>query len=210
MYIPPQFVQADSDTSRALIEANPFGTLVSAGEGAPFASHLPFLIEQRGGEAFLVAHMARANPHWKLFDGSHEALAIFQGPHGYISPNWYASPNRVPTWNYVAVHVTGAPRLLDKTRAREVVAALTAKFETDTPQPWTMDRVAAELIEQMLTAIVAFEMPMTRIEGKWKLGQHMSEADRAGAAAGVAPHEPALAKLMDARPSPDPLLEGEG
>src|SRR3546814_16236726 len=91
MYIPPQFVQADSDTSLALIEANPFGTLVSAGEGAPFASHLPFLIEQRGGETFLVAHMARANPHWKLFDGPHEALALFQGPPGYISPIGRAS-----------------------------------------------------------------------------------------------------------------------
>jgi transcriptional regulator len=195
MYIPPHFAESDGDKMKALIEANPFGMLVSAGEGAPVATHLPFLIEVRGGEVFLTAHMARANPHWKLFDGTREALAVFQGPHGYISPNWYASPGRVPTWNYVAVHVTGAPRIVDGARAREMLARLAAAFESG-PDAWTMERVPENRIEQLLAAIVAFEMPMTRMEGKWKLSQNMSEADRSGAAAGVAPCEPALAKLM--------------
>ncbi|HEY4345612.1 MAG TPA: FMN-binding negative transcriptional regulator, partial [Parvibaculum sp.] len=129
MYIPPHFAQPDDGASRALIAAHPFGTLISAGEGAPFATHLPFLIDERGGEAFLTAHMARANPHWKFFDGVREALAIFQGPHGYISPNWYANPGRVPTWNYVAVHVTGAPRIVGGERAHEMLAKLAAAFE---------------------------------------------------------------------------------
>jgi transcriptional regulator len=199
MYIPPHFEQKDRGAALALIAENPFGLLVTAGDSAaPFASHLPFLIEERGGEAVLVAHMARANPQWRAFDGATEALAVFQGPHGYISPGWYASGNRVPTWNYIAVHVTGAPRILDGDAARGALAALAAAFESRLAAPWKMDGLPDEAVARMLAAIVAFELPASRIEGKWKLGQNMSEADRAGAAAGVEREggDPALARLM--------------
>lgn len=198
MYIPKYFVEDDRDTIAGLIAAYPFGVLVSSGAEAPMASHLPFLVEQRGGETVLIAHMARANPHWQMFEGGGEALVVFQGPHGYVSPNWYASAGRVPTWNYAAVHVYGVPRLVTSARTLEVIAALTDHFESGLPQPWSMDGLPAERRDALLGALVAFEVPMARVEGKWKLGQNMSDADRAGAATGIvtAGGDAALATLM--------------
>lgn len=198
MYIPKYFVEDDTDTIAGLIAAYPFGVLVSSGAEAPMASHLPFLVEQRGDEIYLIAHMARANPHWQMFDRGGEALIVFLGPHGYVSPNWYASAGRVPTWNYAAVHVYGVPRLVTSARTLEIITTLTAHFESGLPQPWTMDGLPAERRDALLGALVAFEVPMTRVEGKWKLGQNMSEADRAGAASGMetAGGDAALATLM--------------
>jgi len=187
MYVPPHFAQRESAECLALIEREPFGLLVTAdGEGLPFATHLPFLLERRGEEVLLAGHVARANPHWRAFDGAQEALAVFQGPHGYISPAWYASSAKVPTWNYVAVHAYGTPRIVDDAGAAlEAIAALTARFETGRPDPWTMSSLPEREVEKLLAALVVFEMPVVRLEGKWKLGQHMAEADRAGALAGV-------------------------
>ena len=198
MYIPKHFAEDDTDTITGLIAAFPFGVLVSDGAGAPLASHLPFLVERRGDEDFLIAHMARANPHWQMFDGDAEALVVFQGPHGYVSPNWYASVGRVPTWNYAAVHVYGVPRLVSPERTHEVIATLTRHFESGLPQPWSMDALAEGRRDALLAALVAFEIPMTRVEGKWKLGQNMSDADRAAAATGIetAGGDAALATLM--------------
>lgn len=186
MYVPPHFAQRESAECLALIEREPFGLLVTGNAGAPFATHLPFLLQQRGAQAVLTGHVARANPHWRSFDGTQEALAVFQGPHGYISPAWYASPAKVPTWNYVAVHAYGAPRIVDDAgAARGAIAALTARFEAGRPDPWTMSSLPEREAEKLLAALVVFEMPVVRLEGKWKLGQHMAEADRAGALAGV-------------------------
>lgn len=185
MYIPPYFKEDDQAQIENLIGDFPFGMLVSNGEGAPFASHLPFLVERRGDACFLIGHMARANPQWQMFDGTREALAVFQGPHSYISPNWYASEGRVPTWNYAAVHVYGAPQLVGAERTKEIIATLTRHFESGLAAPWQMDGLPGDKLAGMLNALVAFEMPMTRIEGKWKLGQNMGEADRAGAASGI-------------------------
>ena len=105
MYIPESFRESHLATLHAFIRQNSFGTLVSEQDGELVASHLPFLLDpERGPYGTLVAHMARANPHWQAFDGDAEALAIFQGPHAYISPSWYATEQSVPTWNYTAVH----------------------------------------------------------------------------------------------------------
>lgn len=198
MYIPKHFAESDTDAIARLIAAFPFGVLVSGGVSAPFASHLPFLVERRGDDAFLIAHMARANPQWQMFDGTTEVLAIFQGPHGYISPNWYASDDRVPTWNYAAVHVYGVPCVVDAERAREIIFTLTRHFESGLAQPWQADAVPAAKLNAMLRAIVAFEIPMTRVEGKWKLGQNRIVADRTGAASGIEASggDTALAALM--------------
>ena len=187
MYVPPRFAQTDREQCLALIEREAFGLLVTAGEdGVPFATHLPFLLERRAAGAVLVGHVARANPHWQAFDGARQALAVFQGPHGYISPAWYATSGKVPTWNYIAVHASGAPRLVDDAdAAREATAALTERFESGRPDPWTMAALPARDVEKLLTAVVVFEMPITRLEGKWKLGQHMAEEDRLGAVAGL-------------------------
>lgn len=185
MYIPKPFTEEDMDTIAGLITGFPFGVLVSEGAGAPLASHLPFLVERRGDDAFLIAHMARANPQWQMFDGTTEVLAIFQGPHGYISPNWYASEDRVPTWNYAAVHVYGLPQIVDAERTQEIIVTLTQHFENGLIKPWQANDVPADKLKAMLGAIVAFEIPMTRVEGKWKLGQNRIAADRMGAASGI-------------------------
>jgi transcriptional regulator len=199
MFVPPRFAQTDRAECLALIECAPFGLLVTAGEDAPFATHLPLLLERRGDEAVLIGHVARANPHWRDFDGSRQALAVFQGPHGYISPAWYATPDRVPTWNYIAVHAYGAPRLVDAPdAARSVIAALTARFEDGREAPWSMAGLPERELEKLMAALVVFEIPVMRLEGKWKLGQHMAEADRLGAVAGLALEggDPALAAAM--------------
>lgn len=198
MYIPKYFAENDTETIAGLIADFPFGVLVSGGVGAPLASHLPFLVEQRDGENMLIGHMARANPHWQMFESGGEALVVFQGPHGYVSPNWYASAGQVPTWNYAAVHVYGVPRLVTAERTFEVIETLTRHFESGLPQPWSMDGIATDKRDMMLGALVAFEVPMTRVEGKWKLGQNRSDADRAGAASGIAASggDVALAALM--------------
>ncbi len=185
MYIPPDFLEDDQSKVESLIRAFPFGMLVSCGEGVPVASHVPFLVEQRGDARVLIAHVARANPQWQMFDGEREALAIFQGPHGYISPNWYASEDRVPTWNYAAVHVYGAPHIVGAERTQEIIVTLTQHFESSLTPPWQADELPSSKLKAMLGALVAFEIPMSRVEGKWKLGQNRSAADRAGAAAGV-------------------------
>lgn len=187
MYVPPRFAQTDRERCLELMERQPFGLLATVdGDGLPFATHLPFLLEKRGEDTLLVGHVARANPHWHAFDDSRQALAVFQGPHGYISPAWYATPAKVPTWNYIAVHAYGAPRVIDDAgAARAVISVLTARFEATRPDPWTMAALPERETEKLLKALVVFEMPVDRLEGKWKLGQHMAEEDRLGAIAGL-------------------------
>ena len=198
MYVPPHFAQRESAECLALIEREPFGLLVTGNAGAPFATHLPFLLQQRGAQAVLTGHVARANPHWRSFDGTQEALAVFQGPHGYISPAWYASPGRVPTWNYVAVHAYGAPRIVeDADAARGLVAAMTDRFESVRSAPWSLSDLPEREAGKLLAALVVFEMPVMRLEGKWKLGQHMAGEDRLGAIAGLT-REGGDAALIDA------------
>jgi len=110
MYIPEPFKAANSERLAALIRDNSFGMLVTAPDGIPFVSHLPFLLDSSSGKyGKLLGHMARANPQWRHFASCDEVLAVFQGPHAYISPSWYLSPN-VPTWNYAVAHVRGKDR----------------------------------------------------------------------------------------------------
>src|SRR5688572_2480299 len=113
MYVPKHFSESDPETLTGIVAAYGFATLVTDVDGAPSATHVPLLLEGNcapGGR--LVGHVARANPHWRSFDGR-TALAIFHGPHGYVSPRWYATSPAVPTWNYAAVHAYGAPRVID-------------------------------------------------------------------------------------------------
>ena len=115
MYLPKAFAEPDLATLHDLVEAHAFGVLVvPSAAGPPEISHLPFLLDRtRGPHGTLYAHTARANPIWRGFDGRAGALAVFQGPHGYVSPSWYASRDDVPTWNYAVVHAHGAPRLIE-------------------------------------------------------------------------------------------------
>ena len=196
MYLPPAFEIKDRDAMHAIIRENNFGALFNQVDGAPFATHLPFMIE---GD-FLVAHMARANPQWKQFSASEEILAVFHGPHGYISPSWYASEPVVPTWNYTAVHAYGIPRIVESgDRLAEIVDETVTEYESGFEQPWKAD-LPEEFRQNMMKAIVGFEIPIARLEGKFKLGQNRYEVDVLGACAGLeaggSDADAALAKLM--------------
>jgi transcriptional regulator len=149
--------------------------------------------------------MARPNAHWPAFlqgeRAQQSSLAIFRGPHAYISPSWYAADQAVPTWNYEAVHAYGIPTILDDPRrVREVLESIVRTFERGRPEPWTTARLSEDYLSRMANGIVAFEMPIARLEGKRKLGQNRSSADILGAAAGLraegGPIEGAVADLM--------------
>ncbi len=185
MYQPSAFREDDIDRLHGWIAANAFGTLVAATDGGLEAVHAPFLLDRDPKpHGMLRAHVARANPIWRAFDGTKEALAIFQGPHAYISPDWYAEANLVPTWNYVAVHAYGAPRLLEDTARDRLLEDLVAVHETAlAPKcPWTVERVAPSVREGLARAVVAFALPIARLEGKAKLSQNRTPGDIARAA----------------------------
>jgi len=186
MYVPKHFAtDAAHALDHDLIERCPFGTLVVALEGRLEATHLPFLLDRgRGPKGTLRAHLARANPSSRAFLGTGEALAVFKEADGYISPDWYRSEGQVPTWNYVVVHAYGVPRPLGPEATRALLDDLSAKQEAAlAPKPpWTLAKLTPERIEQLVRAIVAFEIPIDRLEGKAKLSQNRTDADVAGAA----------------------------
>jgi len=183
MYIPAHFAAPDQESLYAAVERYSFATLVSLRpSGGITASHLPLLLERPRTDgiqslpAALVGHMARANPQWRDAAGQ-EVLAIFSGPHAYISPTWYESKQVVPTWNYVAVHACGQLELVeDATAAEAILRRTVALYEAGQPRPWTLDE-PAEFVERLTAQIVAFRIPIARIEGKWKLNQN-HPADR--------------------------------
>jgi len=181
MYIPKVFEMSDRSSLEAFIAEHSFATLVSTVESAPFATHLPLILDpSRPPHGALLGHVARANPHWRAFDGAQEALAIFHGPHAYVSPTWYATTPAVPTWNYAAVHVYGTPRIVEgDAELSGLVDRLVAVYESDRPNPWP-GTLPAELKAKLLIGIVGFVMEINRIEGKCKLGQNRSMADQLG------------------------------
>jgi transcriptional regulator len=182
VFIPSSFRIDDRNTLLAFIERYGFATLISTDpNGVPFATHVPLLLD-RSSET-LLGHIARANPQWEMF-GDRESLAIFHGPHAYVSPSWYTVAPAVPTWNYATVHVYGTLRVLDSDRTADVVERLVSKYEMHRPTPWPGD-MPDDYRRRMLAGIVGFEMPLTRIEGKFKLGQNRSAEDRAGTIAGL-------------------------
>ena len=203
MYVPAEFKLEDPIAVREILDGYHFGLLVTAAGAAPFATHLPFLFDPAAGTlGTLYAHMARPNPQWRDFqtleqDGG-EALVIFQGPHAYVSPRDYASeaPN-VPTWNYLAVHAYGRPRIMaDGKETREHLARLIAHQESAQPEPWGLDELSEDFVTKMMEGIVAFVMPITRLEAKAKLNQNKSPKQRASAAAALANRDDHLAQAV--------------
>lgn len=179
MYVPKAFREDDIRTLHALMRQYSFATLVSQHDGRPFASHLPLLLQERAGpHGTLVGHMARANPQWRHFETGEEVLAIFQGPHAYVSPSWYGTHPSVPTWNYAAVHAYGRPQCIDDPEAvRALLGDLVQMYEAPLPQPWAFE-LPGDFVANMIRAIVAFTMPITRLEGKYKLSQNRSVDDQ--------------------------------
>jgi transcriptional regulator len=194
MYIPDHFREDRPDILHDAMQRIGFATLITTGLEA---NHLPMLLE--GG--VLRGHVARANPVWKA--GADEALAIFLGPHAYVSPSWYPGKaltgKAVPTWNYLTVHARGALRWIeDGDWLRAHVRALSDTHEAGRAEPWKIGNAPASYLDGLLRAIVGFELTITRLEGKWKLSQNRDAADRAGVREGlvVDGHED-LSRLMD-------------
>ena len=171
MYVPSHFAQTDHDEIVRFIAAYSFATLCSVDEdGVPFASHVPLLVaDPTPGRVVLEGHVARANPQWRHADGK-PVVAIFAGPHHYISPTWYEEPCTVPTWNYLAVHATGIFHTLDDADSlRRIVTRSVEVYEAGRATPW---RPEAGVVEKLLGGIVGFRVEVTRLEAKWKLNQN--------------------------------------
>jgi len=187
MYRPRHFDINDSSALFRVMRDNSFALLVSAGTGGLVASHIPLSLDAvGGGRGRLFGHVARANDQWRGFDGKAEAMAVFQGVHAYVSPSWYVSEIMVPTWNYVAVHAYGRPKVIaDAAAVRAHLARLVATYESPATGPWSLDRLPDDYVQRMIKGIVAFEMPIERLEGKFKLSQNRSATDRDGAIKGL-------------------------
>ena len=181
-----------------------FGVLFTHRDGESFATHVPFMIDpQRGALGTLVAHMARANPHWRAFAGAAPSLVVFHGPHAYISPAWYQNQVTVPTWNYTVVHATGAVQVVDEPAAlRAMVERLVRQHEEPIGNPWDA-RQAEAVMDVELKGIVGFEIPIDRLEGKFKLNQNRPVEDRESVVQALqdSPHEGEreVARLMRAQ-----------
>jgi transcriptional regulator len=189
MYIPPLFNEDRVEVLHEAIRTAGLATLVSTSMDGLLASHVPMLLDPAPAPfGTLIGHLARANPQAKGAIG--EALAIFQGPEAYISPSWYATKRRdgkvVPTWNYVAIHAYGPVTFFDDPeRLREVVTRLTDRQEARRTEPWAVSDAPASFINGMLKAIVGFVLPISRLEGKWKMSQNRPAEDRAGVIVGL-------------------------
>ena len=180
MYIPKPF-EASEAMGREIMLAHSWALLVTIGaDGAPFASHLALLWQKDGSaHGHVIGHMARANGHWKLFEQAADSMAMFWGPHAYVSPTWYTPGPKVPTWNYLTVHAYGRPEIIDDTAATlDVLARLAATYEGRGPDAWTLDRLPPGNAEAQIRGIVAFRMPITRLEAKAKLSQNRDLEDR--------------------------------
>ena len=186
MYTPATFREARLAVLHGLMAAHPLGALVRHGQDGLCADHLPFEIAAPTLDApfgILRAHVARANPLWRTAGGSDDALVIFQGPHAYITPAWYAEKQRsgkeVPTFNYAVVHAHGPLRAIDDPAwLLGLVARLTARHEAGLAAPWQVGDAPAGYIDKLLKAIVGIEIPLARLEGKWKMEQKNSLPDR--------------------------------
>jgi transcriptional regulator len=180
MYTPAHFAEADVGKLHAAIEAYSFATLVSQQDGELTASHLPLLLKREGGTGqlgTLVGHMAKANSQWEQAAGQ-EVLAIFAGPHAYISPTWYEDEKTVPTWNYVAVHAYGRLELVkDSQEKLDILRQTVHVYERNMPVHWTVPE-PSEFLARLVDQIVAFQIPLGRLEGKWKLNQNHPLARR--------------------------------
>ena len=179
VYLPPVFTETRPEILIAHIERYDFGLLVSHGEHGLVSSHVPFLVERRGDQLYLQGHLARPNPQVSNLPQGNEVLAVFSGPHAYISPRWYASGPAVPTWNYADVHAYGAVRPIDDADwLRDLLRRLSQRHESGSETPWRMEDQPADYMAGMLRGIVGFEISVTRLEGKFKLSQNRPAADR--------------------------------
>jgi transcriptional regulator len=190
MYQPPAFREDRIEVQHALIRKHPLGLLITAGPAGLLANLFPFLLDAGGAEkGTLRLHMARANPQSRELESVEECLVVFQGPQDYVTPSWYATKREtgkvVPTWNYATVHAWGRPRVMnDDAWLRQQIEDLTRSREARRSEPWLVSDAPEDFVAMQMRAIVGIEIPIARIEGKWKMSQNRPAADRAGVIAG--------------------------
>lgn len=206
MYRPAAFAEERLDILYAAIRAHPLATLVTQGEGGLSANLVPFTLEAEGGKGVLRAHLAKANSQLADLRAGGEALVIFQGPQAYVTPSWYPSKQEhgkaVPTWNYVMVQVRGRPRVIDDAGwLREQIGALTGQQERDRLDPWTVEEAPADFIAALIGGLAGLEIPIDRIEGKWKVSQNQPAPNHQGVIDGLKAIDPAspMATVMEMR-----------
>jgi transcriptional regulator len=178
MYIPEHFRVRHHAEAIAFMRANPFVILVSTNEDGPFASHIPVVVREVGEQLIVRGHFAKANPHWRYLEQQPQCLTIFHGPHAYISPSLYTNVESVPTWNYGAVHAYGNARLYSSPEDLQVVLhELMGTFEPSYAAQWAS--LDESYRHRMLSQIVGFEIEVTKLEAKFKLGQNRTKQDQA-------------------------------
>jgi transcriptional regulator len=188
VYIPEHFRVREHEDAIAFMQANPFVILVSTAEGAPFASHVPVKIREIGEQLIIRGHFAKANPHWRYLEQQSQCLAIFHGPHSYISPSLYTNRESVPTWNYGAVHVYGNTRLFTSPdELQGMLHELMDLFEPAYAEQWSSLNEAYR--QKMLSHIVGFEITASRIEAKFKLSQNRTREEQTNVIASLAKAE---------------------
>ncbi len=203
MYTPKAFALTERAELHALMERFGFAVVITVRGGVPQATHLPLRLDPAAGEhGTLIGHLARANEQWRDLASGREALIIFAADHAYISPSWYETDPSVPTWNYSAVHAYGTPHIIeDAGRVEAILRDLTAHHEAQFAAPWPMD-LDPDYLQRQLRALVAFEIPIARLEGKAKLSQNRPTVDRRGVVAALAasddPGERGVATAMRA------------
>jgi transcriptional regulator len=191
MYIPKANEEKRVSVMRDLIVAHPLGTLVTLGASGLFASHIPMVLEDDGSQfGVLQGHIARANAQWRDIVPTVDALAIFAGHQHYISPNWYPGKKEhgkeVPTWNYAVVHAYGPLKVIaDEQWLLTFLNKLTNIHEAGSPVPWKVSDAPREFIKSLLNGIVGLELPIQRLEGKWKVSQNRTEEERMGVIEGL-------------------------
>ncbi|MGE5625022.1 MAG: FMN-binding negative transcriptional regulator [Bacillota bacterium] len=182
MYIPSEFDNPDLAQLHDMMRRHPFALLVTPFEGELFLTHLPFHLDaSRGPKGTLEAHLAKVNPHCAALMAGAPSTVVFKGPDAYVSPRWYVDPAKnVPTWNYVAIHAHGAPRTTeDPARLLALIGTLTDEHEAYIENPWSLKEAQAHA-ERLAGHIVGFELPLARLEGKYKLSQNRCPEDRVG------------------------------
>lgn len=197
MYVAPHHRSVSTADALRIVRDHPFGLLLSQHDRRPIATHTPMLPD---GEDHLIGHVARANPQWRSL-GDQEVLAVFGGPHAHVTPTWYEVAPAVPTWDYVAAHLSGRATVIeDREGAAAVLRRLTATFEGET---WRFDDQPERFLASMMKGVVVFRIEIHRVEASFKLSQNRSAADRAGVVEGLRrrdlPGDAATADLIEAR-----------
>jgi transcriptional regulator len=203
MYQPSHFREDRLDVQHALVRAHPLGLLISTNADGLVANPIPFVLDTTGENGTLKCHVARANLQWHALQTAADCLVVFQGSEHYITPSWYASKREhgkvVPTWNYATVHCWGRAIIRDDAVwVRDQIEALTRQHEEPRAKPWAVDDAPEPFVAAQMRGIVGIEIPITRIEGKWKVSQNRPEADRAGVHTGLSQErDPSAAPMAD-------------